>query len=271
MRNDIADALDACLDQIAEGATAEECLARFPELRPELDPLLRVSERLRDTPRHEPRPAAVRGALVAAGGAIRARDRKRVRNEGSFLQLARRLMLPRPILRFATACLAATAVLWGGTSASARSAPGDLLYPLKLATERVTFVLASGPDRKAELRLTFADRRLDELVGSLQQGSRLDSDLLDQLLLEAELALDEAGTTSEGEYRLLLAKLEHFNSYQEDVLTQIRPTVSNGDAQLLDEAISVCGQRARWIRGIWEEQGGGTTLERRWGPGCRCD
>jgi hypothetical protein len=270
MRKEIVDALDACLDQLTKGSTTEECLARFPELRSELESLLGVSERLRDIPRHEPRAAAVRRALVAVGGAMRARGPERLQDESLFQKFVRRLRLPRPIPRLATACFVVTAVLWVATSASARSVPGDLLYPLKLATERVTFVLASGPDRKAELRLTFADRRLDELVGSVKQGSPLDPDLLNQLLLEAELALDEAGATSEDEYRLLLAKLEHFNGYKEDVLTQIRPTVTNGDARLLDEAISVCGQRARWIRGVWKQEDG-TALERRWGPGCRCD
>jgi hypothetical protein len=167
--------------------------------------------------------------------------------------------------------MAVLLVFWVATNASAQSVPGDLLYPLKLATERVSFALALRSDQRAELRLTFADRRLTELVSTLQSDAELDADLLRNLLRQAELALDEAGPMPDEKYPFLLAKVEHFNTYQKAVLERLKPRVGKSDAQLLTDAISLCDQRERWIRSVWRESESGEPLKRRWGPECRCD
>ena len=52
----------------------------------------------------------------------------------------------------------------GGTAMAAWSAaPGDILYPIKLASEKVTIVLSANEESKAELHMKYADRRLEEL------------------------------------------------------------------------------------------------------------
>ncbi|MBI2550974.1 hypothetical protein HYV73_01350 [Candidatus Uhrbacteria bacterium] len=66
-------------------------------------------------------------------------------------------------------------VLLGGWVASVQAAttvPGDVLYPVKLATERVQVSFASQEDRPA-LHAEFAQRRLDEvseIQGSAREG-----------------------------------------------------------------------------------------------------
>jgi hypothetical protein len=150
------------------------------------------------------------------------------------------------------AAAAAILVLTVGVgTASARSVPGDLLYPLKLATERVAFALTTGPERKAELRLSFADRRLGELVRSAQDDGRIDPVLLERLLNEATLALEDATPASDERYRALLLRADEFNAYQKRVFERLRPTLPPDDSQLLTRAISVCDARERWMRRMW--------------------
>jgi len=48
-------------------------------------------------------------------------------------------------------------------SASQATIPGDTLYKLKLATEKVQKVLTTTEHKKAELEITFAGKRIDEL------------------------------------------------------------------------------------------------------------
>lgn len=47
--------------------------------------------------------------------------------------------------------------------ATRNSLPGDLLYNFKLTAERVQVGLASNDEKKADLEIAFADRRLDEM------------------------------------------------------------------------------------------------------------
>lgn len=59
------------------------------------------------------------------------------------------------------------ALIFGGwiatVNASFDSVPGDVLYPVKLVTERVQVTLATSGEQRAKLHAEFAGRRLDEL------------------------------------------------------------------------------------------------------------
>jgi hypothetical protein len=72
------------------------------------------------------------------------------------------------------------AVIFGGwiatVNASFDSVPGDTLYPVKLATERVQITLATSGEQRAKLHAEFAGRRLDEvdaIVGSSLDGKEV--------------------------------------------------------------------------------------------------
>jgi hypothetical protein len=121
------------------------------------------------------------------------------------------------------------------------------------------------------LRLTFADRRLNELISSVQEDGALDPKLLRILLQQAELALDEARPLPEEQFGVLLSKIHHFNSYQRDVFEQLVPRISNNGTTALNEAISLCEKRDRWMQKMWRDSESGEVVERNWGPGCRCD
>lgn len=50
----------------------------------------------------------------------------------------------------------------GGAYASQSASPGDLLYPVKTATEKARIALAISENKKNELQIKFAERRLEE-------------------------------------------------------------------------------------------------------------
>lgn len=50
----------------------------------------------------------------------------------------------------------------GGVFASQSALPGDLLYPIKTATEKARVALVINKNKKNELRLKFIERRLEE-------------------------------------------------------------------------------------------------------------
>ncbi|KKW45232.1 MAG: hypothetical protein UY95_C0003G0009 [Parcubacteria group bacterium GW2011_GWA2_56_7] len=63
--------------------------------------------------------------------------------------------------------LASLVMVLGGSvlvvGASSASVPGDMLYPVKIASERVQFSLAASSEDRAKLAIEFAGRRLDEV------------------------------------------------------------------------------------------------------------
>jgi len=85
-------------------------------------------------------------------------------NGGKFLQLT---FKPMPIV--IGAIIVALLAGGGGTAyASQSSLPGDALYPVKLMTEDVQTTVAWNPEKKVEMEIKFANRRLEE-VKKLQE------------------------------------------------------------------------------------------------------
>jgi hypothetical protein len=285
MNRDIENILDRCLDLLQEGRTIEQCLHLYPEVADDLEPLLRVAGDLQQLPKAEPRPAALRTALLRVGTVLPSRSDVVQFSQDSGVRRRRRSPV-RVAFQWAAAAAAVLVLTLGLGTASAHSVPGDFLYPLKLATERVAFALTTSPDRRAELRLSFADSRLEELIRTAQANGRIDPDLLKLLLNEATLALEDAKPTSDERYRQLLTRIDAFNTYQKQVFEQLQPAVHSDDTQLLARAISVCDERERWMRRTWSgyteplSQTPGTqgrppsrrpTEDRCWDSGCRWD
>ena len=182
----------------------------------------------------------------------------------------RRITMPRPVPVLVWTCVLVIVMSgWGITVASANSQPGDLLYPVKLATERVRFALTLQPEGRAELRLSFADRRLAELVETQAERGSIDPALLRALLSEAELALGEAQALPEERFQFFLTKLESRNTHHKSVLEQLTDRASEDDIGPLRQAISVCEERHAWMSCSREARDSGSTVNRRWGSGCR--
>lgn len=82
------------------------------------------------------------------------------------------------VFRPSLIALSSFAVIFSGwiasVSASINSVPGDILYPLKRATEAAQMTLTAGTENKTALQVEFADRRLDE-VSKITESANADS------------------------------------------------------------------------------------------------
>jgi hypothetical protein len=184
----------------------------------------------------------------------------------------------------AAAVLALMVSFTGVTSLSASSAPGDFLYPIKLVSEKVRFLLTVNSENKAELRLTFSEERLNELLKLSQRSGSIDTTLLKEMLTQAELALERADVPAEQAIPFL-SRLQLTNTYQQKMLEQIRPDLDSASRIYVDRAIETCCNRGQWLTEILaKEQGQGRTSQPSpretdrsskqswdWGPGCSCN
>ena len=80
----------------------------------------------------------------------------------------------------------------GITFASQDALPGDALYPAKLAVEKIMVAVAGNVEKKTELRLEYAGRRLDEVEKIVEQKNEMEEKEVATVLEDYEKKLDDA-------------------------------------------------------------------------------
>jgi hypothetical protein len=146
-----------CLDRLLKGEPINQLLAQYPDQAKELEPLLRTA-------------AATRAfSKVQPGADFKARARY------EFLSAARELETQpkqrsffkwrwQPAWAISLTAAVVVVLAGGGTvAASNGSMPGEALYSIKLATEKVQLVFTPSDVVKTELNAKFANRRAEEI------------------------------------------------------------------------------------------------------------
>jgi hypothetical protein len=111
--------------------------------------------------------------------------------------------------------------LFGGagmTAYAAQSAlPGDILYPVKTSMEQAQLVLSTNPAERAQLEMKFAERRLVEIAGLVEEGQ-----------------FQEISTTAdqfEAHIRNVMADLEYITSRDPGRAAGLSTQISDGLAR----------------------------------------
>lgn len=178
---EIEQLLAGCLEAMERGAAIKTCLARYPEDREELEPLLRAAQRVRTAPMVGPSPDFRKGARERMVMLIQ--DCKASPQQSGTAETAGLLgwlwarVAPAVLMRrIAVPTLAALSVILlvgvlgvGGVYASSDAVPGDHLYSVKLAGERLRLALARDETAQAELHLRLAGERLEEAEALVEQ------------------------------------------------------------------------------------------------------
>lgn len=174
-----AELLDECIDLVLrDGVSIEECMQANPEyageLRESLETALAVYSSLEFSPSFDKKRLGRLRMLEAL-------DRKgRPRFVVSFPRLMG--LAPRVVV---TALVAVVALLGSGTGtllAAQGSIPGETLYSVKRASERVQLALAFSTGREANLRTSFIERRVDEMQAvAAKSRERFVSGLVDDI------------------------------------------------------------------------------------------
>jgi hypothetical protein len=239
--------LDICLEMASRGEDWEAFLAQYPAFLREVEPLVLLAREVREAsgPAEATAPGAS-AALLRLGGELAKRELQKEetthRKWGWLWGSA-----------WAKAAFAGIVMLVLGASSvelSARAVPGNFLYPVKILTERVHFALTSDLEERVELRLTFSERRLSEIVRTLKEGKGADRELITAMLDEARAALSDASQlpeTRSAAYKSRIASLEEF---QKERLRSVADMVPADRRQDVAEAIGMCDQGWARMRGM---------------------
>ncbi len=168
------DILGQCLEDIQAGRySIDECLKMYPLLRNRLEPLLRIALKIKPPADIEPSPEFTVRARVQIMEQIYARRDVTKRTESRYISQSSLIPQRRrfSMIGIIIAVVLTVSGLGGGTAyASQDSLPGDVLYSVKLGTEQVRMILPGDDIDKAELALTFADKRVAEMATLAEKG-----------------------------------------------------------------------------------------------------
>lgn len=239
----IEDILDLCLEELKNGKTVQEVLAKHPSHAEELKPLLSTAAKIQSMPKPQPSTNAVYNALVEAGKYLPAEKVSKTRLSFDWF------LNPRFVFARAIAIILILSLLsWSTVTASASALPGDFLYPVKVITEKVKIILTVNPEGEAELRLTFSEERMKELLSLYSKNGVIDNRLIGAMLDEANSALNKISSLPREKQPLFYSKVNHFNSYQKETLQSIQPHVSGQQKEFIDKAIEICSGRGEWMQ-----------------------
>jgi hypothetical protein len=173
MSNKIEDILAQCIEDIRAGRSSiDDCLAKYPSVSKELEPLLRITLEIREPPDVKPSTAfkvRARVQLMEQIHAMRGVTKWpwfRYTGQRKPITYKRRFNM----IGIIVAIVLAVSAAGGGTVyASQGSLPGGFLYPVKLGTEQVRLILADDAT-DAELWLEFASTRIEEMTALAEKG-----------------------------------------------------------------------------------------------------
>lgn len=181
MKHDLEEALDQSLFWLREGLDLEACLARYPAYARQLRPLLELALDLKQVRTPEPSAAArAAGEERILATLTRASSRRPGRGPLVPLGLVAPLVPPfKPVFpRLAWQWLAVLTLLilaaigTASVSASAGSLPGDALYPVKLAVEKVHLSLTFDEAGRQALQEEFDAQQRQDVQTVLHAGRK---------------------------------------------------------------------------------------------------
>lgn len=240
--------LDYCIDEMQAGKSLEECLAQFPEYRDELKPMLETVSMVGKIEAPQPSAATINNALFEIGRQA-GQEKSSAETTGIFLQkFIRKPWFARTI----SVAMVLVILFFGLSTASADSIPGDILYPFKKLTENIQFLLTTGEQNKAELRLTFSEKRLRELSDLYRQTGQVDENLIQAMLQEAEVALEAPSMTGETP-SYFMTRARYLNETQRDYLNQLQPHVKGQALDVVNQAIQTCTSRGEQMNQMMQQ------------------
>ncbi len=249
MRKTPEELLDICLEMAGRGEDWKSFLAGYPESAPEVENLVALAGDVREAsaPAEESAPGAS-AALLRLGWEL---ARQNARREEAASRRRSRWWASG----WAKAAVAGVVMLMVGASSvelSARTVPGDFLYPVKIFTERVRFALTSDTADRVELRITFSKRRLAEVAKTLKEGKGADRKLIESMLAEAQEALADASELPESKASAYKAQIVSLERLQKDRLRSLEGLVPADRRQDVAEALGMCDAGWDRMRGMMQ-------------------
>ena len=185
MEIDTQETVQECLELLRHGSSVEECLALYPDVAEELEPILRSAVSIRAT-LQTGLPSSTRTRIKDRVLTEWDRQRQPKRRDWRLPSIFPKLAI-FPRAAFVAASLIVVLVLagFGTNTASANTVPGDVLYPVKEFRESVQLWFARSPEAKVEHYTNLVKERVAE-VRKIAAKKQADLDAISDALARME-------------------------------------------------------------------------------------
>jgi hypothetical protein len=282
MKEGLQEALAWSLDELEHGRMSiEDCLARYPEHRQELHKLLLTAENLQQAPGVNPSLDFKLHARKRLINRLGGEDNQSVTFGERFRRTVRGRQRPtsvqrRPAMSWLLISAIVLSIFTGGgvgvAYAADGAAPGDALYGIDLGVESLRYNFALSQETKAELALSFADERLEELQELLGEGASGEhiGQVLSEYAHNLQLAVQAMNMVLAGEgeqagetLRLLI---QERLMLQNQLLTQIRNQTATHAQGQVEDAIRTMETTRSQVEAMASNGQGGPSDEGQGGP-----
>ncbi|MDD5457050.1 MAG: DUF5667 domain-containing protein [Candidatus Margulisbacteria bacterium] len=215
-----------------------------------MDNSLWLEEKLRDLPEPEIDPVIIAQTVSSVQRMARGKQRE---SSGRGAVLRFKNFFNNQLIYAAAAFVIGIILSASVLSSSASALPGTWLYPIKLISEQIAYALKMTPSGKAELRITFSEERLKEIEKTYDLKGKIDKEILESLLAEANNALLLSKKTKEPQKDELNKKIEKLNDRQIAVLSALGENAAGPQKELLNVYLNRCqnlmpGRNMRMLR-----------------------
>jgi len=173
MTKKIENIIDNCIKLISEdNLSIEQCLKRYPKLKEELKPLLESFIKVKEFEKINPSANFEDEVKTQFINIVKAKQSQILSKKGMIPRFAAQLsgLWAMPTLAKISIFVILFLFISGFTSIlSANTLPGDFLYPVKIASEKV-IIFFTPNNKKVNLHIIFAKRRLDEIEKMAEKG-----------------------------------------------------------------------------------------------------
>ena len=239
------DIFELILTDIEKGLSIEELLEKHPEMTKEMKEYLTIADNIIKTPKPEISKShmdrTINRILEISKSIIYTK-----KDSGTTSLFLSRLL---PVLG---SLVILVLVGWVSLLFSARALPGDILYPVKLAKEKIHYLLTFTPDGKANLHLIFASNRTRELFKKFNSDKSINSELVKKMLAETKRAIvfTESGLIRAKGKLVLAENIDQVAHYQKETLEKIRPLAFSSSLAIIDMAIDACCENDECIHNM---------------------
>lgn len=173
MTRKIEKIIDNCIKLISEdGLSLEQCLKRHPKFKEELRPLLESYIEVKEFEQIEPSSILENEVKTQFINIVKVRQSQLMASRGILPRFATQLsgLWAMPTLAKISIFVILFLFISGFTSIlSVNTLPGDFLYPVKIASEKV-IIFFTPNNKKVNLHIIFAKRRFDEIEKMAEKG-----------------------------------------------------------------------------------------------------
>ncbi len=247
--------LAECLEAMEAGASADDCLRRYPGDR-SIHELLHTAQFVRRNAVHTPSPAFRKNGrqelLQSLPPRLTAEKAQPVRRTPGVPGLVRRAAVALTVVVMLVVSLGTAGTVY----ASGEALPGDVLYPVKLMIEDARLLTVSG-EKEVFLNLLFLEKRTAEARDLIEAGQSADLYLLEESYLSTlertTSSMEQAARDNPAESRGLIHQGEQALQARSAELARLLERIPTEAKPAIERALSASNESQRTIRSLLSE------------------